>query len=157
MAYLAGLSPAWYSLLVSLLPGSEVKTQPLFSWLVGFICLAILLGLSKAYKIYINDEELVFHAFGRRKRMKRKEMRSSAVHLSIEGSHSSGISWQFHSYDGKRIEIPLGYYSTSDMQALAQQAIDKAKEAKVSARIQDFAAGKFPLVSFLVKNSRKQE
>ena len=118
-----------------------------------FLCILIFLGLillalTKAYKIYFDDEKLIFFAFGRKTSIQWSEMRSSSIPWTIEGGHSAGISWKFQSFDDRQIEIPLGYYSQSDMQALARQLIAKANEAKLSPRIYDFAAGKFPWYIF---------
>ena len=126
-------------------PGSKRNLYLL--GMVAFFGL-VLFAMTKAYKIYFDDEELVFFAFGRKTAMKWSEVISSSIPWAMEGTHSAGISWQFHSMDGTVIEIPLGYYARSDMQALATQLIDKSKGAKISSRIHDFAAGKFPWYLF---------
>lgn len=104
----------------------------------------LVLGLSKTFRIYIDNEVLIFTAYGKKRQVKWSELTSSTMGWAVEGGHTASYNWNFHSPDKKEISIPLGYYSRHDMRLLARQTISRAKNAEVSGAVQKVAEGKFP-------------
>lgn len=103
---------------------------------------------SRSMKITIDDEWLVYSAYGKTRQVRWNDMTLSSVGWTIEGGHTASYSWHFRTVNNKLVEIPLGYYSRSDMRILANQVISRAKKAELSAEIHRFAAGKFPWFLF---------
>jgi hypothetical protein len=104
---------------------------------------ALLYGLSRTMKIEFDDERLVYSAYGKKKSIRWNDITVSNLSWSIEGGHTASYNWNFVMTDGKELHIPLGYYSRSDMSVLANQAIDKAKNAVLSKTVHQMAEGKF--------------
>jgi len=146
--------PVWLIFALSGIPGAILLiTEPASlagAYILSASCVFVLLlfAFSKGYKIYIDDEELVFIAFGRKRSIRWTDIRSTSVEWEALGLEAAGPSWAFQSFDRKEIRIPLGYYSRHDIKQLARQTISKAKSANISEKVYKFAEGKFPWYFF---------
>lgn len=146
--------PIWILFAMSGLPAIVIliteskKAAGLF--LLGASCLFCLLLFlfTRFQRIYIDNDVLTYGAFGKKNTISWNEVAKSTVSWTLDGAHSVGPSWIFTSVDNKKIEMPLGYYSRSDMRILAEQTISKAKQATISPKIYSFAEGKFPWYLF---------
>lgn len=146
--------PIWIIFAMSVVPSSIIliteskKAAGLF--LLGVACLFCLLLflLTRFQRIYIDNDVLTYHAFGRKNTIRWDEVARSTINWTVEGTHSVGPSWIYTSINDRKIEMPLGYYSRSDIQLLAEQTITKAKNARISPKIYGFAEGKFPWYLF---------
>jgi hypothetical protein len=114
---------------------------------IAVFCSLFYFALSKL-KIYIDDEKLRLEMLLKSKEIYWKDIISSRLNWQIEGTHSAGVSWIFHSKKSNHLELKLGYYSRNDMKILAQQLIDKSSFADIHEKIYKMAEGKFPWYIF---------
>ena len=146
--------PVWIIFSLAGLPGIFLMimepTKKGGAWLFVAACLFSLLvyAISRSMKIYLDDEWLFYSAYGRTRRVRWSDMTASSVGWTIEGGHTASYSWHFRTLDNKLLEIPLGYYSRSDICLLANQVVSRAKNAKLSLEVHRFADGRFPWFLF---------
>ena len=146
--------PVWIIFSLAGIPGIFLMilepTEKGGAWLFIAACLLSLLvyAISRTMKITIDDEWLVYAAYGKTRRLRWNDLASSSLGWSIEGGHSTSYNWHFRTVDDKLLEIPLGYYSRSDMSLLANQMISRAKNAELPAVIHRIAAGRYPWFLF---------
>jgi hypothetical protein len=143
----------WPVLLIFVLSGIPamiiILTEPkkvAGMYLLGATCVFCLLPIlyTRFFKIAIDDESLTFQFLGRRRTMLWKDVSSSTISWSVEAAHSAGPSWVYRSYSNRQIQIPLGYYSRSDLRLLAEQTIAKANQAEISPKIHNLLPASFP-------------
>jgi hypothetical protein len=119
-----------------------------YLFIAACLLCAILFGLNRTMKIELDDERLVYSAYGKKRSIRWNDVTTSSLSWSIEEGHTASYNWSFLMTDGKDLHIPLGYYSRSDMRALANQAIDRAKNAVLSKTVHQIVEGKFPWFLF---------
>lgn len=142
---------AWAILLITALPlslaeildSNHDKRFLLFIMLLILLCF-ILYATTKKIKIYIDEDKMVISDFLKNRTLLWTDVSFSDISCSVEGSHSVSLNWIFKTVNKKSVEIKLGYYSRTDMTILANQLIEKAKDARISKKIYNIAQGKFP-------------
>lgn len=141
---------AWTILLLTALPlilaqilsPTDDKRFLPFIILIIIFC-SILYATTKKIKIYIDEDKMVISDLLKKKTILWTDISSSDISWSAEGSHSISLNWIFKKVNNKSVEIRLGYYSRIDMTILANQLIEKAKDASISKKIYNIAEGKF--------------
>lgn len=99
--------------------------------------------LSKT-KIYIDNDVIRMETIVRKQQLSWKEIAASKLSWQPEGAHTLSLNWIFQTFDGRQMEIRLGFYSRKDLTILSQQLIEKTKNAVISDKIYHMAEGRFP-------------
>lgn len=150
----ARTGPIWIFFAMSGLPGLIVLvTEPgskggLFLFLASSLFCFLLYIDSKYRKIEVSEKGLTYAAYGKKRSMRWEDLVATKMTWEIEGGHAASYNWRFFSVDKKEINIPLGYYSRSNMQLLASQVCSRAKNASISHSVFAIAGGNFPWFLF---------
>lgn len=137
-------------LLILLIGTKTGYRDPKLYYLFGYVTVFVVLWLVvlSRLKICIDSDVITMETIIRKEQIFWKDIKESRLGWEIEGPHGASLNWIFQAFDGRKLEIRLGFYSRKNLMTLSQQVIEKAKNAKISDKIYQMAEGQFPWYLF---------
>jgi hypothetical protein len=136
-----------FFILLIVLIGSKVGYKnPTLYYYFGGVTIFVMLWLAvlSKTKIYIDNDVIRMETIVRKQQLFWKEIAASRLTWQPEGAHGLSLSWIFQPFNGREMEIRLGFYSRKDLAILSQQLIERAKHAVIAEKIHNMAKGQFP-------------
>ncbi len=131
---------------IAYLMNPQDKALLYFAFGVAFLCVCFALIITRL-KIFLDNDLLRIEMLFKKQEVFWRDIVASKLSWQIEGGHTASLNWMLQTKNAK-IEIGLGYYARKDMKIIAQQLIDKAKEAEIEDKIYAMAEGRFPWYIF---------